>query len=299
VSAAGLALGYGADLAFGDPRRGHPVAGFGRVAQALERVVYAPSRPRGALFAASLVGGAALAAHGLARLLGRRAALALLTWTALGGRSLRREAVAIAAQLERGDVAGARLSLPALAGRDPTTLDGGGIARAVVESVAENTSDAVVGTLLWGAVGGPAGVAAHRVANTLDAMVGHRSSRYEDFGWASARLDDALGWPSARAGAGLTVLCGSAPARTWRVLRRDGGAHPSPNAGRMEAAFAGALGIRLGGPLAYDGRVELRPALGNGCAAVGADIGRATRLSSRVGALALALAASVALWRRG
>jgi adenosylcobinamide-phosphate synthase len=290
----GLALGYGADLAFGDPRRGHPVAGFGAVALALERRAYAPSRARGALFTSVLVGGAALAGHGLARLLGRRAALALLTWTALGGRSLRREAAAIAAQLEHGDLDGARRSLPALAGRDPAGLDAGGIARAVVESVAENTSDAVVGTLVYGALFGPAGVAAYRAANTLDAMVGHRSPRYARFGWAAARLDDALGWPAARAGAGLTVLCGAAPARTWRVLRRDGGAHPSPNAGRMEAAFAGALGLRLGGPLAYDGRTEQRPSLGDGRAPLARDIGRANRLSSRVGAAALA--ASVAVW---
>jgi adenosylcobinamide-phosphate synthase len=289
----GLALGYGADLALGDPRRGHPVAGFGHVALALERAVYAPRRARGVMFTGALVAGAALAGHGLARLLGRRAALALVTWTALGGRSLRREAATIATQLERGDLDAARRSLPALAGRDAAALDTGEIARAVVESVAENTSDAVVGTLVYGAVFGPAGVAAYRAANTLDAMVGHRSPRYERFGWASARLDDALGWPAARAGAGLTVLCGRAPARTWRVLCRDGGAHPSPNAGRMEAAFAGALGLRLGGPLAYDGRVELRPALGDGRAPVVADIRRATRLSSRVGALALAASAVV------
>jgi len=294
----GLALGYGADLAFGDPRRGHPVAGFGRTALALERVAYAPSRRRGVLFTAALVGGAALAGHGLARLLGRTAALALLTWTALGGHSLRREAAAIAGRLDRDDVAGARAALPALAGRDPSALDAAGIARAVVESVAENTSDAVVGTLLWGAAAGPVGVAAYRAANTLDAMVGHRSPRYERFGWASARLDDALGWPAARAGAALTVLCGRAPARTWRVLRRDGGAHPSPNAGRMEAAFAGALGLRLGGSLAYDGRVELRPALGDGRAPVAADIRRANRLSSRVGAAALAASAAAGSLRR-
>jgi adenosylcobinamide-phosphate synthase len=296
----GLVLGYGADLALGDPRHGHPVAGFGRLALALERAVYAPSRARGALFTGVLVGGAALAGHGLARLVGRRAALALLTWTALGGRSLRREAAAIAGQLEGDDVAAARRSLPALAGRDPAALDAGGLARAVVESVAENTSDAVVGTLLWGAVGGPAGVAAYRAANTLDAIVGHHSPRYEDFGWAAARLDDALGWPAARAGAALTVLCagsGSVARRTWRVLRRDGAAHPSPNAGRMEAAFAGALGLRLGGPLAYGGRVEQRPPLGDGRAPAAGDIRRANRLSSRVGVAALA--ASVALWSLG
>lgn len=293
----GLALGYGADLAFGDPRRGHPVASFGRAALALERVAYGPSRLRGTLFTASLVGAAAVLGHGLARLLGRRAALALLTWTALGGRSLRREAARIGGQLERGDVPAARASLPALAGRDPSALDADAIARAVVESVAENTADAVVGTLLWGTLGGPAGVAAHRAANTLDAMIGHRSPRYERFGWAAARLDDALGWPAARAGAGLTVLCGGAPGRTWRVLRRDASKHPSPNAGRMEAAFAGALGLRLGGPLAYGGRVEHRPPLGDdadGRTPNHADIARANRLSSRVGAAALA--ASIAVW---
>jgi adenosylcobinamide-phosphate synthase len=296
VSASGLALGYGADLALGDPRRGHPVAGFGRVALALERALYAPSRARGALFTAGLVGGAAVCGHLLARLLGRRPALALLTWTALGGRSLRREAAIIAGQLERDDVAAARASLPALAGRDPAALDGDGIARAVVESVAENTSDAVVGTLLYAAVLGPAGVAAYRAANTLDAMVGHRSPRYERFGWASARLDDVVGWPAARAGAGLAVLCSGGAAargRAWRVLRRDGGAHPSPNAGRMEAAFAGALGIRLGGPLAYEGRVEQRPHLGDGPAPVAADIRRANHLSRRVGAAALCAGAAI------
>ena len=167
------------------------------------------------------------------------------------------------------------------------------MARAVVESVAENTSDAVVGTLLYGSLLGPAGVAAYRAANTLDAMVGHRSPRYAQFGWAAARLDDVLGWPAARAGAGLTALCARERGAAWRVLRRDGGSHPSPNAGRMEAAFAGALGLRLGGPLAYDGIVELRPVLGDGRVPEARDIGRANRLSSRVGAAALA--ASIAL----
>ena len=293
MSAFGLALGYGADLALGDPRRGHPVAGFGTVALGLERRLYGPTRARGALFCGLLVGGAALAGHVLSRLLGRRAALAVVTWAALGGRSLRREAATIAAQLERDDLEGARRSLPALAGRDPAALDAGGIARAVVESVAENTSDAVVGTLFWGAVGGPAGVAAYRAANTLDAMVGHRTPRYDRFGWASARLDDALNYPAARAGAALTALCAPQPRAAWTALRRDGGAHPSPNAGRMEAAFAGGLGLRLGGALSYGGVTELRPRLGDGRAPVAGDIARACRLSRRVGGAALAAAAAI------
>ncbi|MEA2189663.1 MAG: adenosylcobinamide-phosphate synthase [Solirubrobacteraceae bacterium] len=297
VTAAGLALGYGADLALGDPRRGHPVAAFGQLALAAERASYGPSHVRGAAFTGALVLGAALAGEAAAQGArraggGRGLALAAVSWAALGGRSLRREATAIAARLDAGDLAGARRALPTLCGRDAQALDAPQIARAVVESVAENTSDAVVGTLLWGALAGPAGVAAYRAANTLDAMVGHRTPRYAQFGWASARLDDALGWLPARAGAGLAVLCapaaGGSPARAWRTLRRDGAAHPSPNAGRMEAAFAGALDLRLGGPLAYDRVVQLRPQLGDGRPPGPADIRRAARLSSAVGAATLA-----------
>jgi adenosylcobinamide-phosphate synthase len=302
VSGVALGGGYAADLLLGDPRRWHPVAGLGRTARAVEHVAYAPSRLRGVLFAGGLVGLAALAGELLARLagragLGRGAALAAITWAALGGRSLAREAERLAAHVERGDVAAARAALPSLCGRDPAALDAPALCRAAVESVAENTGDAVLGALLWGALAGPAGVAAFRAANTLDAMVGHRSERYADFGWAAAKLDDLMGWPAARGGAALAALCaplvGGAPAATWRVVRRDGAAHPSPNAGRMEAAFAGALGVRLGGPLAYDGRVEQRPALGpEGRAPAAADLRRATRLSRAVGASAALACAS-------
>jgi adenosylcobinamide-phosphate synthase len=304
VSGLPLVAGFAADLLVGDPRRGHPVAGFGRVALALERVAYAPSRVRGVLYAGALVGGAGLGAELAARAAsriwgGRAAVLALVAWAALGGRSLAAAGRGIAAALERGDVSAARAALPALCGRDAAALDEAELCRAAVESVAENTSDAVVGALLWGAVGGPAGVAAYRAANTLDAMVGHRSERYAAFGWAAARLDDAMGWPAARVGAALTVLCAplvdGSPRRAWAVLRRDGAAHPSPNAGRMEAAFAGALGVRLGGPLAYAGRVEERPALGApGRTLTAADVRSAARLSLAVGAAAaVACAASL------
>jgi adenosylcobinamide-phosphate synthase len=292
VSALALAGGYAADLVLGDPRRWHPVAGFGRAALALERRVYAPKRLRGALFAGALVGAAALTGELLARVAGRRAALAFTTWAALGGHSLAGEARALAAHVRRGDLPAARAALPALCGRDPAGLDGPQLCRAAVESVAENTGDAVVGALVWGAVAGPAGVAAYRAANTLDAMVGHRSTRYREFGWAAARLDDALSWPAARAAALLTALCapvaGGRPATTWRVVRRDGARHPSPNAGRAEAAFAGALGLRLGGPLRYGGHAEERPPLGDGRAPEPHDIERAVRLSLAVGGAAAA-----------
>jgi adenosylcobinamide-phosphate synthase len=290
MSAAALAGGYAADVVFGDPRRWHPVAGFGRVALTAERALYAPTRRRGALVAGALVAGAALAGELLARVAGRRAALAFVTWAALGGRSLAREARTLGTQVDRGDLAAARATLPALCGRDPDGLDGPQLCRAAVESVAENTGDAVVGALLWGALLGPAGVAGYRAANTLDAMVGHRSDRYAAFGWAAARLDDALSWPAARAAALLAALCapvaGGHQRDAWRALRRDGAKHPSPNAGRVEAAFAGALGLRLGGPLRYGGRAQLRPALGDGRAPEARDVERAVRLSLAVGAAA-------------
>jgi adenosylcobinamide-phosphate synthase len=136
-------------------------------------------------------------------------------------------------------------------------------------------------------------VAAYRAANTLDAMVGHHSVRYERFGWAAARLDDLLTWPAARLGAGLACvlapLVGGGVGRAWRTLRRDGGAHPSPNAGRMEAAFAGALGVRLGGVNRYGDRVERRPTLGDGPAPGPDEVDRAVRLSMLVGWAAAAL----------
>lgn len=296
MSGAALLAGYAADLAIGDPRRWHPVAGFGGVATRVERSVYAPSRARGALFAAVLVALPAAAAEAAARIAGRRGSILLaLTWAALGGRSLTREASRIGALLDTGDLVGARAALPALVGRDPE-LDSAGVSRAVVESLAENTSDAVVGALLWGALAGPAGVVAYRAANTLDAMVGHRDERYQQFGWAAARLDDAMSWPSARAGAALAAVCapivGGSSIASWRALRRDGAAHPSPNAGHMEAAFAGALGVTLGGPLSYGGRVERRAPLGDGRAPTTADIARAARLSHAVGAAAAFICAA-------
>jgi adenosylcobinamide-phosphate synthase len=293
----GLALvgGYAADTAFGDPERWHPVAGFGRIATILEHAVYAPSRARGAAFALGMVGGAAVIAGKLGRAWPLRVAL---IWVALGGRSLVARARMIASALECGELATARAALPALAGRDADLLEEDGIARAVVESLAENTGDAVVGALVWGAVAGAPGVVAYRAANTLDAMVGHRSERYQEFGWAAARLDDLMSWPGARLGALLAVGCapvvGGSPAAAWEVMRRDGAAHPSPNAGQLEAAFAGALDLQLGGPLSYGGRSEIRPALGDGAPPGSGDIRRAAALSTAVGIAATALCAVVA-----
>jgi adenosylcobinamide-phosphate synthase len=300
-SATGFALGAMADLALGDPPRGHPVAGFGSAAAALERVLWRDSRVSGAAYAVALAGGTACLGWGLDRAtrphpLARTAVTALATWTVLGGTSLGRAAGRMRSALDADDLAAARAALPALAGRDPGRLDADELARATVESVAENTSDAAVAPFFWGVVAGLPGLLGYRAVNTLDAMVGHRSARYERFGWAAARLDDAANWLPARVTAGLTVACaplsGGSARAAFRIWRRDGAAHPSPNAGRCEAAMAGALGLRLGGRNRYGDRVEDRPPLGDGRTPGAADISRAVRLSRFVWLTAAVLTAA-------
>ncbi|MEV6308091.1 cobalamin biosynthesis protein [Streptomyces sp. NPDC051840] len=307
VFAYGAAAGLIGDLLLGDPRRGHPVAGFGRAAARAEGLLWRDHRGWGALHTLVCAGGAAGAAALTARAVRGRPALAVAltaaaTWSVVGGTSLAREARAVGGALAAGDIEAARERLPHLCGRDPQALDGPGIARAVVESVAENTSDAVVGALVWGAIGGVPGLVGFRAVNTLDAMVGHRSPRYLRYGWASARLDDLAGWPGARLTAALAVAAGGRPREAARVWRSDAGRHPSPNAGPVEASFAGALGVRLGGTLAYGGRVEHRPVLGgeHGREVRVTDIERAVRLSRRVSVLALAVCAAgrIAMGRR-
>lgn len=290
--AAGLLLGFVADRIFGDPRRGHPVALFGTVASRLEARLYADSRARGVLHNAVLVGGCALLGVGAERATRGRPVLhagatALATWTVLGGKSLEREAMAVHALLVAHDLPAARHRLTYLVGRDTTSLSENEIARAVVESVAENTSDAVTAPLFWGAVAGIPGLLAHRAANTLDAMVGHHNPRYERFGWASARLDDLLGLPGSRYAALAVMLANPSRAgEAWRTWRRDAPAHPSPNAGVIEAAFAGSLGLTLGGTNRYGDRVEHRATLGTGRSAMPDDLPPAANLERRVGSAA-------------
>ena len=299
--AAGLALGVAADLLLADPRRGHPVAGFGRAAAAVERRLWRDSRPVGTVHALALVAGAAGLGAGLHRLarrpVPRVVVAAVATWTVLGGTSLGRTAAGMQQALVSGDLAAARALLPSLAGRDPSALCEAELARATVESVAENTADAAVAPLFWGALAGVPGLLGYRAVNTLDAMVGHRSPRYARFGWAAARLDDVANWVPARLTAALTVACaplaGGSAAGAVGVWWRDGDAHPSPNAGRCEAAMAGALGLRLGGRNVYGSRVEDRPVLGDGRPPVAADIGRAVRLSRAVWVAAAVLAVAL------
>jgi adenosylcobinamide-phosphate synthase len=298
--ALGLLIGYAADRLLGDPRRHHPVAGFGRAAGELERVCFADSRVRGVLFTGALVGVAAAAGLAVERLtrqrpFARTAVVAACTWTVLGGRSLECEAAAVHDLLDSGDLPGARRRLTHLVGRDTSQLDQSEVVRAVVESVAENTADAVVAPLLWGAAAGAPGLLAYRAANTLDAMVGHHTGRYERFGWASARLDDLMNLPASRLTGVLGLMTAPARAReSWTAWRRDAPSHPSPNAGIPEAVFAGALGVRLGGVNRYGDQVEQRVRLGHGRAPEPHDIGRAIRLARRVDLGAVGVAAALA-----
>jgi adenosylcobinamide-phosphate synthase len=294
---AGLLLGAALDAVLPDPRRGHPVAAFGRAAQALEHRMYADDRRRGAAHTAICVSGVVAAGLLAERRAGRRRLplVAAATWTVLGSRSLRREAQAVQQLLDAGDLDAARRRITHLVGRDPSRLDAGGIARAGVESVAENTCDAVVAPLFWGAVAGVPGLLGYRAVNTLDAMVGHRSARYARFGWAAARLDDLANLVPARLTAALVAVTapavGGRPIAAARTALRDGRRHPSPNSGWSEAAYAGALGRRLGGRNVYGGRVEDRPVMGDGPSPVPADLARAARLCAAVTGAAAVLAA--------
>jgi len=304
--AVGLLLGVAADGALGDPRKRHPVAGFGQVAKRVEKVLYRDDRLAGVAFAAVLGGGAVVVGV-LAERAGRRGPViqtlttAAATWVVLGGRSLAVQGAAIGRELDAGELAAARERLPHLCGRDPSALDADALARAAVESVAENTSDAVVAPLLWGAVAGVPGLLGYRAVNTLDAMVGYRSPRYRKFGWASARLDDLLNLVPARLAAALTVagapVVGGSWRGAWQAWRRDAAAHPSPNAGRVEAAFAGALEIRLGGRTVYAHGVEERPILGEGRTPDSGHVTRAVELSRVVGSLTTAVTVLLALLR--
>jgi adenosylcobinamide-phosphate synthase len=300
--ALGLVLGHLADRALGDPQRWHPVAGFGRVASALENTTYGDSRRRGVVHLALLAGAATGGGLGLElstrhRPVAHTLVTAAATWTVLGGTSLAREATAVHRLLATDDLPGARQRLTHLVGRDTSVLDEGEVSRATVESVAENTSDAVVAPLVWGAVLGIPGLLGYRAANTLDAMVGHRGARYGRFGWASARFDDLLNLPGARLSgllaAALAPTVGGSPAASLGAWARDARRHPSPNAGVVEAAFAGALGVRLGGRNHYAHGVEDRVLLGDGPAPAPGDIERAVRLARHVGTGAVVVAALV------
>ena len=291
----GAALGVFVDRLVGEPPSAvHPLVYFGNVMNGFERFFYRDDRRRGTLHAT--IGTMIGVASGLAV----RSTM-LATYSSVGARSLGEAAQRVGEALAKDDLLGARAALPSLVGRDPFDLDSSEIARAAVESVAENTVDSLVAPVLWAALCGPAGTLGYRAVNTMDAMVGHHSARYENYGWASARLDDVVNWIPARCTAGLVALV--RPSATPLIVRgvlRQAPLHPSPNSGVGEVAFAAALGLRLGGQSTYAGRSEQRPALGYGRPARGEDINDAVRLSRDVStALALILlVVGLATWVR-
>jgi adenosylcobinamide-phosphate synthase len=284
--------GLAADRAVGEPPDlVHPVVVFGRVMGGVEQRLYRDSTAAGSVYA---VGGLGL---GVAAGMAMRSTAAAVALCA-AGRMLRREAGAVQRLLEVADLDRARARLPALCGRDPSGLDAPGIAAAVIESVAENTVDAVVAPAFWGAMLGAPGALGYRAVNTMDAMVGHHNGRYERFGRWAARLDDGANLLPARLTAALVAAVQPSRAvAVQRVVRRDAPGHPSPNAGVAEAAFAAALDLELGGIVRYGERVEHRPRLGDGPRPAPVDISRAARLAGRVELACASLLAAPAVYR--
>jgi adenosylcobinamide-phosphate synthase len=296
---------------------GHPVTWIGRLIAWLDRTLNretaaAPAR-RGAGIAAMLIVLAIVGAlafflqYTLLRLPFGILAAALLASTLVAQRSLYRHVADVAAALEKDGLAAGRLAVAHIVGRDTATLDSAGVARAAIESLAENFSDAVVAPVFWMAVGGLPGTALYKAINTADSMIGHRTPRHEAFGFAAARLDDLVNLPASRLSALLLIAAamlrrdGSAAA-AWRAVRRDAPHHRSPNAGYPEAAMAGALGLSLAGPRSYAGMRVDDAHMGDGQReANAADIRRALALYRRadvllivlLGILALALTAPV------
>lgn len=292
-----VTLALALDALLGEPRRWHPLVGFGhlvtRVEAVLRRNVDSPQRQMVAGFAGWLLL-AALPALLLWRLLAGldgwllAAVEVLVLYLCIGNRSLAEHARAVARPLLAGDLPAARRAVAMIVSRDTAALDASGATRATVESVLENGSDAVFASLLWFVVGGAPAALLHRLANTLDARWGYRSEEYLYFGRAAARLDDLLNWVPARLCALAYGLVGSLPAALgcWRTQAPQAA---SPNAGPVMAAGAGALHIRLGGPARYQGRDEWRPELGCRRDAKPADIGRALGLLWRAIVLWLAV----------
>jgi adenosylcobinamide-phosphate synthase len=299
-----LCLGYPEPLS---RITGHPVTWIGRLIAALDRWLNreaaAATQRRAAGVAAILIVLAVVGAlagvvqHELLRVPFGILLVGLLASTLLAQRSLHRHVADVADALDKGGVASARTAVSRIVGRDSDALDAQGIARAAIESLAENFSDAVVAPVLWMAIAGLPGAALYKATNTADSMIGHRTPRHADFGWAAARLDDLVNLPASRLAALLLVaaatLSKDASAGTaWRAVRRDAARHRSPNAGFPEAAMAGALGLSLAGPRIYHGvRVE-DAMMGDGRRdADAADIRRALVLFRRADTILIALLA--------
>lgn len=268
------------DAWLGEPRRYHPLVAFGSLAQAIEQWIYADSAIRG-LVAVLLLALPPTLLLTLAHFLPCAAILeVLLLYLAIGWNSLGAHARKVQSALDTENLPQARHQVSLLVSRDTMLLDHGGAAKATVESVLENGNDAIFAAIFWFIIAGAPGVVAYRLVNTLDAMWGYRTDHYRHFGWAAARLDDVLNFIPAR----LTALSYAMTGRTHSALfcwKTQGTTWKSPNAGPVMAAGAGSLGVSLGGPAWYHGRLEQRPILGTGHAPNANDIERALGLIRR------------------
>jgi adenosylcobinamide-phosphate synthase len=289
---------------------GHPVTWMGAMIGTLERRFNRAASARvrrsaGLAVLATVVGTAFALAFAVERMLLSLPfgtfAVALLASTLVAQRSLHDHVARVARALEKEGLDAARQAVAHIVGRDPEALDEAGVARAAIESLAENFSDGVVAPVLWTALGGLAAGAAYKAINTADSMLGHRSERLAAFGWASARLDDLVNLPASRLSALLLIVAaglmpGASAAASLRAVRRDARRHRSPNAGYPEAAMAGALGLALAGPRVYGGALIEDTVMGNGRRDAGAaDIRAALSLYRRADALLIALLAALAL----
>jgi adenosylcobinamide-phosphate synthase len=290
---------------------GHPVTWMGRMIVVLDRALNhetmsdAKRRAAGAAALLAIIGVPAIIGYVVERgalllPLGIVVA-AIIASTVIAQRSLREHVARVAAALEHGGVAAGRAAVAHIVGRDPHALDEAGVARAAIESLAENFSDGVVAPAFWLAAAGLAGGAAYKAINTADSMIGHRTPRHDAFGWAAARLDDLVNLPASRLSAFLIVAAaavspGASATQAWRAVVRDAPRHRSPNAGYPEAAMAGALGLALAGPRVYSGVGVDDAVMGDGRRdATAADIRAALRLYRRADAMLIALVAIAAL----
>ncbi|HEY2049884.1 MAG TPA: CobD/CbiB family cobalamin biosynthesis protein [Caulobacteraceae bacterium] len=334
---AAAALTLGLEAAIGYPealgrRVPHPVVWMGRAIEALElrwngprsadvpvrssspsdatdsrekradEDVRAPGARRGlGLATVTLVAGASgLLAWAVERACGRsavgRAVAALAATPGLAQRSLHEHVEAVLVPLERGDLPAARQAVGRIVGRDVEVLDAAGIAAAALESLAESFNDGVVAPAFWLALAGLPGLYVYKAVNTADSLIGHLEPRWREFGWAAARLDDAMNLIPARLAGALIAL---AAGRGSRTMLRDAPKHASPNAGWPEAAMAGALGVRLGGPATYEGVPAERPSFGDGPKPAAADLARGLATYHRACLLLGLVLATAALARRG
>jgi adenosylcobinamide-phosphate synthase len=283
---------------------GHPVTWIGRLIAALEVRLNRRRRGDGVVALAIVLAAVGLLAwiteRELLRLPFGLIAAAVVASSLLAQRSLHSHVAAVAVALEQHGIAAARVAVAQIVGRDTAALDAGGVARAAIESLAENFSDGVVAPVLWMAIAGLPGVALYKAINTADSMIGHRTPRYQAFGWAAARLDDLINLPASRLSA-LLLVAAALPAKAsgadaWRAMRRDAPHHRSPNAGYPEAAMAGALGLLLAGPRSYDGVLVDDAVMGHGRRdANAADIRRALALYRYADAILIAVVAVFAV----